>query len=150
MNGKKITEIGAAAALYAVLTVLLSPISFGMVQCRFSDSALFFCKTNKRFIWGCSLGCAIANFASPLGIADVLCGVFANFLAGSIIHHAKSKTVSIVAGAATLGVVVGVELSFFYSIPVVLSILSVFVGEVISLSVGCLIFTEMRKRLCTL
>lgn len=69
-------------ALYAALTMLLAPISYGTLQFRISEALcvlpVFFPYTSV----GLFLGCALANTISAAGILDVVFGSLATLGAG--------------------------------------------------------------------
>ena len=86
---KTIANIGVIAALYIILTAIFSSISFGTIQCRVSDSLLFFCVKNKVFVWGCAIGCFFANLISPLGPIDAVIGTITNLIIGLVAYKLK-------------------------------------------------------------
>ena len=147
MSSKKISQIGIIAAIYAVLTMVLSPISFGAVQCRVSDTMLFFSKKNKNFVAGCAIGCIVANLISPLGVIDMVIGGITNFIIGVAISRIRNEWIGIIAGSAIAGICIGIELGVFYSIPIWTSIISVAIGEVIPLTMGLLLSKVMKKNI---
>ena len=51
-----------------------SPLSFGPIQLRLAELFNYLGVFNKRYIWSITLGVAIANAASPLGIIDIVIG----------------------------------------------------------------------------
>ena len=59
------------AAIYAVMTLAISPIAYGAVQLRVSEIIIFLAFYNKKYIPGLVLGCIIANLFSPLGLWKV-------------------------------------------------------------------------------
>lgn len=69
-------------ALYAALTMLLAPISYGTLQFRVSEALcvlpVFFPYTSV----GLFLGCALSNTISAAGILDVIFGSLATLGAG--------------------------------------------------------------------
>ena len=73
---------GVVGALFAALTVLLAPISYGNLQFRISEALcvlpVFFPYTSV----GLFLGCALANMISAAGILDVVFGSLATLCAG--------------------------------------------------------------------
>ena len=80
-NVKLLVWNAVIAALYAVLTISLEPISYGAVQFRLSEVMTLLAFANPMFVPGLVLGCVIANLFSPLGVIDVFVGFFATFLA---------------------------------------------------------------------
>jgi len=74
MRSKKVAKIALYAASYSVLTVILSPISYGPIQVRISEFMTLFPFIDKLAIPGLFIGCAIANLFSPAGWIDVIFG----------------------------------------------------------------------------
>ena len=84
MKNKKILHLvyGAIiAALYAAATVLISPISYGAIQFRLSEALTVLSVFTPAAIPGLTVGCVLANIASPYGIWDILFGSAATLLA---------------------------------------------------------------------
>ena len=81
---KTITRMSIIAALYAVLTMVLAPISYGPVQFRISEVMtilpFFFPQTTVGLV----IGCALANLLSMYGIPDVVFGSLATLLSSLI------------------------------------------------------------------
>lgn len=75
------TKQAILAALYVVLTLLFSPLSFGPLQFRVSELLMFFILIDKRYIVGLTLGVFIANLFSPLGMVDLFFGTLATAIA---------------------------------------------------------------------
>lgn len=44
------------AAIYVVMTLMLSPLSFGIVQVRFSEMLNYTALFNRRYVWAVTLG----------------------------------------------------------------------------------------------
>ena len=74
---EKIIVPAVVGALYAALTMLLAPISYGPIQFRLSEALcvlpLFFPYTSI----GLFLGCLAANLMSPVGMLDIVFGSLA-------------------------------------------------------------------------
>lgn len=76
-NGSKtrmLAYTALVAAVYAVLTVGVAPLSYGMIQIRFSEILVLLAFVDKRYAPGLILGCFIANCFSPLGMVDAIFG----------------------------------------------------------------------------
>ena len=56
------------AALYAALTLLLAPISYGAIQCRISEAMTLLPILLPQAIPGLVIGCLVANLLSPVAI----------------------------------------------------------------------------------
>lgn len=80
-NIKFIAESAIIAALYAALTWIFSPISYGPIQFRISEILVLFVVLNPKYALSLILGCFIANTTSSLGWYDMLFGTLATALA---------------------------------------------------------------------
>lgn len=78
---RKIAFSAVVAALYAGLTLLLAPISFGVLQFRVSEVLCILPFFFPSSVWGLFIGCAIANIMSTFGPLDVIFGSLASLLA---------------------------------------------------------------------
>lgn len=80
---RSIARAGLIAAVYAVITVILAPISYGPIQVRVSEAL-----TLLPYYWGAPaavglwLGCMIANAYGGFGLLDVAGGCLITLAAG--------------------------------------------------------------------
>ncbi|MDO8885870.1 QueT transporter family protein [Candidatus Oleimmundimicrobium sp.] len=79
-----ITRAAVIAALYAALTIALTPLSYGQIQVRVSEALTVLAYFEPAAIIGLYLGCLIANMNSPLGLLDVFFGSFLTLAAASL------------------------------------------------------------------
>lgn len=86
-----LAHAGIIAALYAALTVLLAPISYGLVQCRVSEALSVLPVFTGAAVPGLFLGCLIANLLAGAPIYDVVFGSLATLLAAACTRHLKTK-----------------------------------------------------------
>ncbi|ERK59434.1 hypothetical protein HMPREF1983_00566 [Gemella bergeri ATCC 700627] len=68
-------------AIYVVLTVVIAPFSYGAIQFRISESLSQLVVFSKKYWFPITLGVAVANIFSPLGIVDVFFGTLGTGLA---------------------------------------------------------------------
>ena len=86
-----IVTMAIMAALYAAVTIVLGPISYGIINLRISDVLLPF-----PYILGWPmavalfLGCFVANIFGGLGIIDILLGSLLNLAAGVLVMNRKT------------------------------------------------------------
>ena len=93
MNNKKVQVIAMnamIAAVYAVLTILISPIAYGAVQMRLTEIIVLLACYNKKFIPGLTIGCLLANLASPMGLYDICFGTAATLIACLGMYYFKN------------------------------------------------------------
>jgi len=74
---RRLTFAALVAAVYAVLTIVLAPISYGPIQCRISEVLCILPFFLPYTAWGLFVGCIIANLLSPVGVFDVIFGSLA-------------------------------------------------------------------------
>ena len=81
----KIVKSALIAALYAVLTIILAPISYGPIQFRISEILVLLAFLDPIYIVGLTLGCLISNLFGGYGLMDITFGTLATFLSVSAI-----------------------------------------------------------------
>ncbi|MCD6165227.1 QueT transporter family protein [candidate division KSB1 bacterium] len=77
----RIAQVGLVAALYAAITVLLAPISYGPIQIRIAEALTVLPYIFPPAIWGLYVGCLVANIFGGLGPWDIFLGSFLTLLA---------------------------------------------------------------------
>jgi uncharacterized membrane protein len=70
LSSKTIAYASAFAAMYIVVTVYVSPISYGPVQLRIANLLNAVVLLNPAFALGIALGVGISDLFSPFGIWD--------------------------------------------------------------------------------
>ena len=82
------------AAIYATVTVMLAPISFGAFQFRLSEGLNLVAFFMPEAIPGLAIGCLIANIIGGGVPADVIVGSVATLLAALFCYKSKNLFVS--------------------------------------------------------
>jgi uncharacterized membrane protein len=129
------------AGLYAVLVVVLAPISFGPVQLRVADVLIpLAALLGWPVVAGVTAGCLVGNAYIGLGPIDVFVGPIANFIAASaILLFRKNRLLACVVGSLPIGIIVGGYLWLFFPPPEVLAFLPVWVAMIVSITISSLI-----------
>ncbi|KGN00903.1 membrane protein [Clostridium novyi A str. 4570] len=142
----KITKVAIVAAVYAVLTAAIAPISYGPIQFRISEIMTLLAFIDPLYIPGLVLGCAISNLFSPLGIVDVVVGTTATFI--SVYMISKSKNLFIASLWPTINCVfIGAELYYLQHLPFWLTSLEVAIGEFVVVTlIGYPVFRVLLKK----
>ncbi len=81
MKTKHLVQGALIAAIYALLTLAIAPISSGLLQCRISEAMSILPYFTPAAIPGLFIGCLIANILTGAVIYDVLFGSAATLLA---------------------------------------------------------------------
>ena len=141
---------GIIAALYAALTLLLAPISYGNIQCRVSEALTILPVLFPEAIPGLTVGCLIANLIGSATPWDVIFGTLATLLA-AVLSWLTRKTLtragkvelpllSAVWPVLSNAVIVGLVLSFTFGLPLFLTMLEVGVGEAVAVAIGVALY----------
>lgn len=81
---RALTRTAMIAGLYAALTVLLAPISYGPLQVRVAEGLTVLPYVAPAAVPGLFLGCLVANLWGGLGWQDVVFGSLATLLAALV------------------------------------------------------------------
>ena len=81
MSTRKIAFAAVIGAVYAALTILLAPISYGPIQFRISEVLCILPFFFPFSVWGLFIGCIIANLLSAYGALDIVFGSLATLTA---------------------------------------------------------------------
>ncbi|MEJ8554546.1 QueT transporter family protein [Tepidibacter sp. Z1-5] len=129
LDSKKIAIIGIVAAIYAVATIAIAPISYGAIQFRISEILILLAFINPIYIPGLVLGCIIANFFSPLGMVDVVVGSTATLISVYLISKSKNLLIASLWPSIINGLIIGAELHYLFNLPYLSSAAYVLIGE---------------------
>ena len=135
------------AALYAALTLLLAPLSYGSLQCRISEAMTILPILLPQAIPGLFVGCLIANLYTGV-ITDILFGSLTTLLAALGTYLLRKKPLLAAAcPVVSNGLIVGLVLSFTQGLPLALTMLQVAAGEVAAVALGMLILLPVLRRI---
>ena len=118
MKTKYLAEAAVIAAIYALLTIVLAPISYGAVQVRISEALTVLPFFTPAAVPGLFVGCIAANIMSPYGLADLIFGSAASLIGaiGSYLLRKKPLLVPL-APVISNGIIVGAMLYYVYEVP---------------------------------
>lgn len=139
------------AALYAALTVILLPYSFGGIQFRIAEMLLLLVFYKKSYTGPLIIGCIIANMFSPYGIIDVIFGTLATSLSLYFIKKCKNIFIASLMPSIFNAIIIGLVIVFTSGMePFFISFLSmalgVFIGEVVVVTLlGVPVFKLLEK-----
>lgn len=115
MKTNKLVRGAVVAALYAILTLTLP--AYGALQFRLSEVLTLLAYFDPFYVLPLTLGCAIANIASPFGIIDVIFGSLASFLALSAMSKTKNIFIASI-WPAFFSFIIGLEIMFLSTEPI--------------------------------
>ena len=132
-------------ALYAALTLLLAPISYGPIQLRLSEALTLLPMLLPQAVPGLFVGCLIANLYTGM-LTDIVFGSLATLLAAVGTYLLRKKPLLAAAcPVVSNGVIVGLVLSVSFNLPVLLTMAEVAIGEVGAVAIGMIILGSMKR-----
>lgn len=145
LNTRSLCISAVIAALYAALTLLLAPLSFGAVQLRVSEALTLLPMVLPQAIPGLFVGCLIANLYTGV-LTDIIFGSLATLLA-AVGTYLLRKHPILAASCPVLsnGVIVGLVLSRTLGLPVLATMGSVALGELGAVLIGFVMLAALRK-----
>jgi len=81
MKTRKLCACAIVAALYAAITIVTAPFSYGLIQFRLSEALVVLCAFEPFLAAGITLGCFLANLFSTVTALDLVVGTLATGLA---------------------------------------------------------------------
>ena len=153
IRSKDSALIAIYAALYAALVVVLGGISYGPGQVRIADAMIAVVPLlGLPGVVGHTLGVFIANLFSPVGLIDIL-NTLPSFAMSFVVYYVYKRTKNdytvigtCIAYSVVLGVTVGWMLSYVYSLPLLLTMAYVAIGNVVaSVFIGWPVFKVLKK-----
>ena len=128
---RRVVFSAVSGALYAALTILIEPLSYGPIQFRFAEALCLLPFWAPETTLGLFAGCLIANLFSPFGLPDIVAGSLATLLAVYVVSKMKIPWLTPLPVVLTNAVIVGAVISLYSEerIPFLWSALSVGFGE---------------------
>ena len=138
----RLTLAALIAALYTAITVVLAPISYGPMQVRVSEALTILPMFTPAAIPGLFVGCIIANLMGGAVILDVIFGSIATLIGAIGGYFLRfNRWLVPIPTIVSNTVIIPFVLRYGYGvqIPLPLSMLYIFIGEV----VGCYLLGEI-------
>ena len=155
MTIQHLTTAAVVGAAYAVLSLFGSVfgVTFGTVQCRFSEALCVLPFLFPETAWGLAVGCLIANLLSPYGLLDIVVGTLATLIAALLTRRCRSKYLAPLPPVLCNGLLVGAMLAYeevgfgsAFASAFWFNACSVSVGEAIScFGLGLLLLGQLQK-----
>ncbi len=143
---KKMARVGIIAGLYAAITFLLSAISFGPVQIRAAEGLTLLPVLYPEAIAGLFLGCLLSNILGPFGAVDIVFGSLTTLLAALLTYRFRGNiAVACLSPILCNAFIVSLYLHLFFQIPYWPAVLTIGLGESISILALGLPFMRLLK-----
>jgi len=145
----RLVRAALIGGVYAALTLVFAPISFGPAQVRVSEALALLPWMWTETIPGLFIGCVLSNFVGGFGIIDVIFGSLTTLAAAILTSRMPNKILAALPPVAFNALVVGGYLSAILEIPAVPTMVYVGLGEAVAcfgLGVPLLSLLERRFR----
>lgn len=156
ITARQLTTAAMVGAAYAVLAIFGSVfgISYGPIQCRFSEALCVLPFLFPETAWGLGVGCLIANILSPYGLLDIIVGSLTTLIAAHITARCGRRYLAPLPPVLLNGILVGGIITFeqvglgqAFLPAYLLNALSVALGEAIACyGLGLLLLRALKKR----
>ena len=91
MKTKYVIQAAIIAAIYALVTLLLAPISYGPIQIRISEALTVLPALTPAGIPGLFIGCLLANILGGAAVPDIVFGSLATLAAAAVSYRLKDR-----------------------------------------------------------
>ncbi|MCR5034281.1 MAG: QueT transporter family protein [Clostridia bacterium] len=141
-NAKFMAQGAIIAALYAALTILFAPISYGAVQVRISEAFTILPLFTPAAIPGLFIGCLLANILGGAIVWDIIFGSIATLIGAALGYLLRfNRWLVPIPTIVSNSVIIPFILKYGYAIdmPIGLLIVYIAIGEII----GCYLLGEL-------
>ena len=147
---KFLIQSAVIAAVYAALTLMLIPFSYGVMQIRVSEALTILPYFTPAAVPGLFVGCLLANLMGPNGVVDMALGSMATLLAAWASYKLRNRPALVpLPPVITNALIIGPMLYYVYGVPVPLwaCVLWVGLGELIACyAIGLPLLKYLSKR----
>ena len=114
LSTRHITTAALFGGIYVAMSYFgnIFGLTYGPVQCRFSEALTVLPYLNPLAVWGLFVGCVLSNILSPYGPLDLVFGSLATLLAGLLTARCPSKWLAPLPPVICNGVLVGGLISY--------------------------------------
>ena len=160
MKTKRFAQVAMVAALYAVVTLVFAPLSYGPIQVRISEALTVLPLIWQPAVISLTVGCFLSNLIGvhlgATGPIDIVVGTLATFLAAVCTYRLRNRTIKGVPVLSLLmpvlfnGVLVGLELAWMLNPDQIPSMAVIYgrqvaIGEFISVLIGWLLLPMLKR-----
>ena len=87
-------------------------LTFGVIQCRFSEALTVLPFLSPVTTWGLFIGCLLTNILSPYGLLDMIFGPLATLIAALLTARCKQKWLAPLPPVLCNAVIIGALIAF--------------------------------------
>lgn len=156
MNTRYLTKASLIAAIYIVLVLIqmlpmpLVNLTFGAIQLRIAEGLTLLPLIESAAVPGVFVGCLLSNLLlasyTGFGLVDILGGSLVTLIAAYLTSKMKNKVMGMIPPIVLNGLIVSIWVSYYTSVPYLVTVLGISGGEVLSLGIfGTIILSVYEK-----
>jgi uncharacterized membrane protein len=146
MKTNNLTKAALIGAVYATLTVGLSPVAFGPLQFRVAEALKPLLFRSPVYLIGLVVGMVVGNFFSPFGLLDTMLMPGLILVAGLIARRIPNRWVACGFMATVTSLGVATVLHMAIGLPLIMTVLYVLVPEVVLYGFGELVWRRFDTK----
>ena len=114
LSTRDLTFAAIVGAIYVVLGYFGNTfnLTFGAVQCRFSEALTVLPFLSPVSTWGVFIGCVITNILSPYGLLDMVFGPLATLVAALLTARCRNRWLAPLPPVVCNAVIIGALIAF--------------------------------------
>ncbi len=128
------TRAAVIATVYVVVTYLLRPISYGVIQVRVSEALTLLPLIDPAAIPGLFIGCLVANILGGMGLWDIYLGSLITLVSAYITSKMPNPVLGALPPIVFNALGVAFYLSFLFHMPYGVTALYIGVGQLVSVA----------------
>jgi uncharacterized membrane protein len=141
-----VARAAVIATIYALITYLFKPISYGPIQVRVSEALTLLPLVEYSAIPGLFVGCLLANILGGLGLWDIYFGSLITLIAAYLTARMPSPILGLLPPVILNALGVSYYLSKIYNVPYWITAIYIGFGELISVAgLGVPLFYLIQK-----
>jgi len=128
------TRAAVIATVYVVVTYLLSPISYGVIQVRVSEALTLLPLIEPAAIPGLFIGCLVANILGGMGPWDIYLGSLITLVSAYITSKMPNPILGALPPIVFNAIGVAFYLSLLFDVPYRATALYIGIGQLVSVA----------------
>lgn len=141
-----VARAGIIAAIYVVVALQITPIIFGPIQFRIPEALTILAFIDPAAILGLTVGVFFANFASPLGLVDILGGSALTFVAAILTSKCRNKFIAMLPPIVVNAFGVALYVAPAYDLPYWPTVAYIALGQTVVIGILGLPILDIYKR----
>lgn len=131
LKTKYLTRGALIAALYVVITYILTPISFGPLQFRLSEALTVLPILYPEAIPALFVGVLLSNIFGGLGLVDIIGGSLTTLIAAYFTYRYRDSFFAYLSPIIFNGLLISLYLHVLYKIPYWLTVIEISISEAV-------------------